>query len=89
MSRWTVITVRLLLLALALAAWEWLPRLGIVNAMLLPPPPHVMQFLGSCAGNASLAATFADAFNDPKSLSTWFYDPEATLRLLDNAAVAA
>ncbi|MCK6396441.1 styrene monooxygenase/indole monooxygenase family protein [Zoogloea sp.] len=76
--------------ALAARYWDyaqWSAR--FTNAMLLPPPPHVMQFLGTCAGNASLAATFADAFNDPKSLSTWFYDPEATRRLLEDTAMAA
>ena len=31
MTRLTVITIRVLLLALVLAGWEWLPRLGVVK----------------------------------------------------------
>ncbi|WP_398314521.1 hypothetical protein, partial [Zoogloea sp.] len=28
-------------------------------------------------------------FNDPKSLASWFYDPEATRLLLEDTAIAA
>ncbi len=47
LGRSTVILIRLLLLALVLAAWEWLPRLGIVNAMLLPPLSDVLSTLAT------------------------------------------
>jgi NitT/TauT family transport system permease protein len=40
-----VIALRGLLLALVLAAWEVLPRLGLVNAMLLPPLSDVLSTL--------------------------------------------
>ena len=76
--------------ALAARYWDyaqWSAR--FTNSMLVPPPPHVMQFLGSCAQNGALAGKFADAFNDPKSLASWFYDPEATRLLLENTAIAA
>lgn len=76
--------------ALAEQYWDyaqWSAR--FTNSMLVPPPPHVMQFLGTCCQNSALAHKFADAFNDPKSLSTWFYDPEATGRLIEETAVAA
>jgi hypothetical protein len=76
--------------ALAAQYWDyaqWSAR--FTNSMLVPPPPHVMQFLGTCCQNSPLAHKFADAFNDPKSLSSWFYDPEATGRLIEEAALAA
>jgi NitT/TauT family transport system permease protein len=41
-----IILVRLLLLVLALSAWEWLPRNGIVNPLLLPPLGDVLAMLG-------------------------------------------
>ena len=41
-----VIFIRLGLLALVLAAWELLPRHGIVNPLLLPPLSDVLAMLG-------------------------------------------
>ena len=41
-----VVFIRLGLLALVLAAWELLPRHGIVNALLLPPLSDVLAMLG-------------------------------------------
>jgi NitT/TauT family transport system permease protein len=45
MKQSSVILLRGLLLALVLAAWEALPRLGLVNAMLLPPLSDVLSTL--------------------------------------------
>ena len=45
MSRPAIILTRLALFALFLAAWEWLPRLGIVNPLLLPPLTDVLAML--------------------------------------------
>lgn len=66
---------------------QWSAR--FTNSMLVPPPPHVMQFLGTCMQNKALAHKFADAFNDPKSLADWFYDPEAMGRMLASSAETA
>lgn len=41
-----VVFIRLGLLALVLAAWELLPRHGIVNPLLLPPLSEVLAMLG-------------------------------------------
>jgi len=46
MSRPAVILVRIALLAAFLGAWEFLPRTGIVNPMLLPPLSEVLETLG-------------------------------------------
>jgi ABC-type nitrate/sulfonate/bicarbonate transport system permease component len=45
MTRFQIIAIRLLLLAVVLAAWETLPRNGVVNAMLLPPLTDVLSTL--------------------------------------------
>ncbi len=47
MSRIQIIVARLALLALVLAVWELLPRLQIVNPLLLPPLSDVMSTLGN------------------------------------------
>jgi NitT/TauT family transport system permease protein len=46
MSRAQIVVIRLALLALVLAAWELLPRHGIVNPLLLPPLGDVLSMLG-------------------------------------------
>ena len=50
MSRAQIILTRLALLALVLAAWELLPRNGIVNPLLLPPLGDVLTMLGDLLG---------------------------------------
>lgn len=46
MSRPQIIFIRLALLVLVLAAWEFLPRLQIINPLLLPPLGDVLSMLG-------------------------------------------
>src|SRR4051794_41672958 len=50
MTRLQLIAIRLLLLALVLAAWETLPRNNIINPMLLPPFTDVLKVLGEILG---------------------------------------
>ena len=45
MTRSQIIVIRLVLLVLVLGAWEGLPRLGIVNPLLLPPLSDVLTVL--------------------------------------------
>ena len=45
MSRFGLIAARLALLAAALATWELLPRLGVVDARMLPPLTDVLAML--------------------------------------------
>jgi len=45
MTRTQIICIRLVMLALVLGAWEWLPRAGIVNPLLLPPLSDVLVML--------------------------------------------
>jgi len=46
MSRTQIMLTRLALLALVLVAWEWLPRQGVINPLLLPPLGDVLTMLG-------------------------------------------
>jgi NitT/TauT family transport system permease protein len=46
MSKLAIVLIRLALLALFLGAWEFLPRTGMVNPMLLPPLSLVLDTLG-------------------------------------------
>jgi NitT/TauT family transport system permease protein len=53
-SRFGVILVRLLLLALVLGAWEVLPRIGAVNPRLLPPLSDVLAVLWQLLGRVQV-----------------------------------
>jgi NitT/TauT family transport system permease protein len=59
MNRLGLILVRFALLALVLAAWEWLPRSGAVNPLLLPPLSEVLAMLGRLAGRAQVHEAIA------------------------------
>lgn len=60
------------------------------NAMLAPPPEHVLNFLGAAQGVPSLAALFANSFNRPKNLFPWLGDPQAAADLIaEHSAKAA
>jgi len=46
------------------------------NALLLPPPPHVLELLGAAASIPAVATRFANGFDDPRDFFDWFMDPE-------------
>jgi len=54
MTRFQLIAIRLLLLALFLAAWETLPRNNVINPMLLPPLSDVLAMLWQLLGRAQV-----------------------------------
>jgi NitT/TauT family transport system permease protein len=56
MNRLSVIAVRLGLLALVLAAWEILPRAGLLDARLLPPLGNVLAMLVDLIGRPAVRA---------------------------------
>jgi NitT/TauT family transport system permease protein len=64
MTRLQIRLTRLALLALVMAAWEILPRSGIVNPLLLPPLSQVLQtlvdLLGRPAVHEAVAVTAAE-----------------------------
>jgi len=55
---------------------------GWTNAMLEPPPPHVLKLMGAAQGSATLAARIANGFNHPPDLFPWFAVPEEAERVL-------
>ena len=54
MTRFQLIAIRLLLLALFLAAWETLPRNNVINPMLLPPLTDVLKMMVELLGRAQV-----------------------------------
>jgi len=54
---------------------QWV--VGWTNAMLLPPPEHVLQIMGTAGAVPELASRITNGFNDPRDLFPWFADPDA------------
>jgi flavin reductase (DIM6/NTAB) family NADH-FMN oxidoreductase RutF len=52
------------------------------NAMLAPPPAHVLRLLAAAQELPSLASTIAAGFDDPRTLHPWWFDAEAADRLI-------
>ncbi|MGP8299135.1 styrene monooxygenase/indole monooxygenase family protein [Streptomyces inhibens] len=46
------------------------------NAMLGPPPEHVLNLIGAAGQLQSVADRFANGFNDPSDFENYFYDPD-------------
>ena len=46
------------------------------NAMLAPPPPHVLELLGAAQQVPAIASRFANGFDNPPDFGDWFLDPE-------------
>lgn len=46
------------------------------NAMLMPPPPHVMNVLGAASVNASVARRIVNGFNNPTDFANFFMTPD-------------
>jgi hypothetical protein len=45
------------------------------NALLTPPPPHVLNLLGAAGQLPAVAHRFANGFDDPRDFFEWFMDP--------------
>ncbi|MDH6118368.1 styrene monooxygenase/indole monooxygenase family protein [Kitasatospora sp. GAS204B] len=45
------------------------------NAMLAPPPEHVLNLIGAAGQLPPVAHRFANGFNDPADFENWFFDP--------------
>ncbi len=46
------------------------------NAMLAPPPEHVLGLIGAGGEIPHVAHRFANGFNDPSDFEHWFFEPE-------------
>lgn len=51
---------------------QWVVR--FTNTHLLPPTEPVLMIMDACQKIPALASTFANSFDDPKSLVPWYYD---------------
>jgi flavin-dependent dehydrogenase len=56
------------------------------NALLSPPPPHVLELLGAGNGSPELAHRFVNGFDDPRDYFDWFMDPEKAKTYLAQVA---
>jgi hypothetical protein len=45
------------------------------NALLQPPPEHVLKILGTAQVNDTVARRFVNGFTDPSDYQHWFMDP--------------
>ncbi|ATG46803.1 alanine-phosphoribitol ligase [Celeribacter ethanolicus] len=54
---------------------QWVVRW--TNMMLLPPPPFVLNIMGSAQVLPGLAHRIANGFDDPRDFFPWFADPAA------------
>lgn len=52
------------------------------NAMLAPPPEHVMNLLGAAGAHPEIARRFVNGFADPSDFQHWFLDPNKAERYL-------
>jgi 2-polyprenyl-6-methoxyphenol hydroxylase-like FAD-dependent oxidoreductase len=56
------------------------------NAMLAPPPAHVLELIAAGGVRQSVADRIANGFDDPADFEGWFYDPERATSFLAAAA---
>ena len=53
------------------------------NALLQPPPPHVLEVLGAAGSVPSVAKRFVNGFNDPRDYVNFFMSPEKAAAYLE------
>jgi hypothetical protein len=55
---------------------------GWTNALLSPPPPHVLQILGAGNESQAVAHRFVNGFDNPPDYFEWFMAPDRAERYL-------
>jgi hypothetical protein len=58
------------------------------NAMLMPPPPHVMEVLGAATVHPEVASRFVNGFDDPRDYANFFMTPDKAQAYLASVAQA-
>lgn len=58
------------------------------NALLMPPPPHVMNVLGAASANPKVARRIVNGFNDPTDFANFFMTPDKVDQYLAEVASA-
>ncbi|MGP4004556.1 styrene monooxygenase/indole monooxygenase family protein [Streptomyces sp. 8N706] len=59
------------------------------NAMLAPPPEHILNLIGAAGQLQPVADRFANGFNDPADFENFFYEPEKAEAYLGEVAAQA
>ncbi|MFF0448338.1 styrene monooxygenase/indole monooxygenase family protein [Streptomyces sp. NPDC004609] len=59
------------------------------NAMLAPPPEHVLNLIGAAGQLQPVADRFANGFNNPADFENFFYDPALAESYLGEVAAGA
>ncbi len=58
------------------------------NMLLVPPPPFVLEIMGTAGAVPALAQRMANAFDDPRDFFPWFADPNAAAAYLSELKAA-
>lgn len=58
------------------------------NALLMPPPEHVLKLLGTAGQDPRVAHRFVNGFDDPRDYFAWFMDPAKADAYLAQLAAA-
>jgi len=58
------------------------------NALLAPPPPHVLELLGAANNEPDIARRFANGFNHPPEFQEWFMSPDKAADYLASLSAA-
>jgi hypothetical protein len=58
---------------------------GWTNAMLQPPPPHVINLLGAAQGKPKVGKAFVNGFDDPRTFFPWLADPAEAEKFIQAA----
>jgi hypothetical protein len=59
---------------------QWV--VGWTNMMLLPPPPFILEIMGTACAEPRLAHRMTNGFDDPRDFFPWFADPNAAATYL-------
>jgi hypothetical protein len=67
--------------------WDYVQYVtGWTNALLQPPPPHVLNIMGAAQGIPALSRRIANCFDEPLDLFPWFAVPEEADKYLKSLA---
>jgi len=70
--------------------WEYARSVvNWTNALLTPPPEHVLALLGAASRSEAVARRFVNGFDDPRDYDEWFMDPVKAEAYLAEVGAAA
>ena len=55
---------------------------GWTNALLMPPPPHVVKILVTAQNSTRVGRAFVNGFDDPRTFFPWLADPAEADRFI-------